>query len=850
MTAITLRGLWARKLRAGLTALAVVLGVMMISGTYVFTDTINHSFDRIFDTANKGVDVKVVPHKTIDTQEIQQPPFSESLLPKVRSAKGVAKADGGVNDVATVFDKNGKRLNKGGAPALMFSSSPEPFNPLTYVQGHAPASANEVTLDQHTADDHGFKIGQTVLVGSKLPAKRYVITGIGKFGDVSEFGGATIAIFTLPEAQRISEKRGRLDEIDVAVAKGFTSRQVTGELRNLLPATVDVKTGAQDAKDQANDIQDGLSFLNTLLLSFAGIALFVGAFIIFNTFSITVAQRTTEIGLLRTMGASRRQILRSVILEALIIGLGASIVGLFAGILAAKGITALFKGFGIDLPSQGTVVLARTVIVSLLVGTIVTIVAGLSPARRATRVPPLAALRDDVMPAGRAGRRRTVIASLLTGFGVLLLALGLFVASGASSVLGLMAVGAIAVFIGVALLSNKLVPPIASVVGWPLEKLRGLTGRLARENTERNPSRTAVTAAALMIGLALVTFVTVLAAGLRASINDTVDKNFAGDLVLTNKDGFSPIPSEAGRAVTRVPGVAAVSPINSSAGKVKGVSGNTSVDGIDPRTYSQVWKAEIKKGPSNVLATLGPRDATLVDDFAKSNNFKIGDRLSILTPTAKTIVLTVRGTVDNKGGIFNPVTTSYATVRRDFRQPDDSAVLIKTDPGASVKGVQTRIDKLLDTSFPIVRSQDQQQYKDDITKQVNQILYLVYALLSLSIIVSLFGIVNTLVLSIYERTRELGMMRAIGTSRRQVRRIVRYESLITAMIGGVLGLLIGLLLGAMTTVALKDQGFTLQIPVVPLLIFLVVTAIAGVLAAIPPARRASRLDVLQALAYE
>jgi putative ABC transport system permease protein len=850
MTAITLRGLWTRKLRAGLTALAVLLGVMMISGTYVFTDTINHSFDRIFDTANKGVDIKGVPHKTIDTQEIQQPPFSESLFPKVRSAQGVSKAAGGVNDIATVFDKNGKRLNKGGAPALLFSSSPAPFNPLTYSAGRAPVDANEVTLDESTADKHGFKVGDTVLVGGKHAAKRYRISGIGKFGDVSEFGGATIAVMTLPETQRISDKRGELDEIDVAVAKGASAKQVTGELRGLLPRTVDVKTGAQDAKDQANDIQDNLSFLNTLLLAFAGIALFVGAFIIFNTFSITVAQRTTEFGLLRTMGASRRQILRSVILEALIIGLGASIVGLFAGILAAKGITALFKGFGIDLPSQGTVLLTRTVIVSLLVGTIVTIVAGLSPARRATRVPPLAALREDVMPTGRAGRRRTVLAMLLTAFGVLLLVLGLFVASGAGGVLGLMALGAILVFIGVALLSNRLVPPIASAVGWPLEKLRGLTGRLARENAERNPSRTAVTAAALMIGLALVTFVTVLAAGLRASINDTVDENFAGDLVLTNKDGFSPIPAEASRAVAHISGVAAVSPINSSAGKVKGVSGNTSVDGIDPRTYSRVWKTDVKKGPSNVTDTLRPGDALLVDDWAKSNDFGIGDRLSITTPTAKTIALTVRGTVDNKGDIFNPVTTTYETVRHDFRQPDDSATLIKTAPGADVKAVQNRIDKLLDASFPIVRSQDQQQYKDDIAKQVNQILYLVYALLSLSIIVSLFGIVNTLVLSIYERTRELGMMRAIGTSRRQVRRIVRYESLITALIGGVLGLLIGLLLGAMTTVALSDQGFTLQIPVLPLFVFLVVSAIAGVLAAIPPARRASRLDVLESLAYE
>src|SRR5436190_3617352 len=600
MTAITLRGLWTRKLRAGLTALAVLLGVMMISGTYVFTDTINHSFDRIFGTANKGVDIKVVPHKTIESDKVQQPPFSQSFLRRVESARGVSKADGGVNDIASVFGKNGKRLNKGGAPALMFSSSPAPFTPLTYSAGRAPANANEVTLDKSTADKHGFKVGDTVLVGGKLPAKRYRISGLAKFGDVTQFGGATIAVFTLPEAQRISQKRRALDEIDVAVAKGASAKQVTGELRGLLPRTLDVKTGAQDAKDQANDIQGGLGFLNTLLLAFAGIALFVGAFIIFNTFSITVAQRTTEFGLLRTMGASRRQIRRSVVLEALIIGLGASIVGLFAGILTAKGITALFKAFSIDLPSQGTVLLPRTVIVSLLVGTIVTVIAGLSPARRATRVPPLAALRLDVMPIGRAGRRRTVLATVLTGLGVVLLALGLFAASGAGAVLGLMAIGAISNLIGVALLSNRLVPPVASALGWPLEKLRGVTGRLARENAERNPSRTAVTAAALMIGLALVTFVTVLAAGLRASINDTVDKSFAGDLVLTNQDGFSPIPAQAGRAVARIPGVAAVSPINATAGKVKGVSGNTDVQGLDPSTFTKAWKPEVQKGPANV----------------------------------------------------------------------------------------------------------------------------------------------------------------------------------------------------------------------------------------------------------
>src|SRR3954452_27283 len=426
---------------------------MMISGTYVFTDTINHSFDRIFTTANEGVDVKVVPHKTVDSEEVPVPPFSASLLRKVRRAHGVAKAAGGVDDIATIFDKNGKRLNKGGAPALMFSATPEPFNPLTYAEGRAPANAGEVTLDKSTADKHDLKVGGTVLVAGKLPAKRYRIAGLAKFGDVSAFGGATIAVVTLPEAQRISRKEDELDEIDVAVAPGSSMRQVTAELRGLLPRTVDVKTGAQDAQDQSDDIRSSLGFLNTLLLAFAGIALFVGAFIIFNTFSITVAQRTTEFGLLRTMGASRRQILRSVVLEALIIGVGASVVGLFAGILTAKGITALFKAFSIDLPSQGTVLLTRTVIVSLLVGTIVTVLASLGPARRATRVPPLAAMREGVIPSRGTSRRRTVIAIVVTVIGVVLLSTGLFGGGSASKVLGLMAIAAILVFIGVALLS-------------------------------------------------------------------------------------------------------------------------------------------------------------------------------------------------------------------------------------------------------------------------------------------------------------------------------------------------------------------------------------------------------------
>src|SRR4051812_31695134 len=404
MTAITLRGLFARKLRAGLTALAVVLGVMMISGTYVFTDTIDHSFDRIFETANEGIALKVVPHENIDSQDVPVPPFDDSFLTKVKATKGVGAAAGGVSDSATIFDDNGKRANKGQAPSLLFSATPKPFTPLRYSEGLPPPGRNDVTIDANTAKRLHWEVGDIVRVGAKAPVKRYRISGIGKFGDVSSFGGATIVVPALREAQRITGKRGKLDEIDVALAKGAKVGAVEADLRRALPPSVDVRTGAEDAQKQSDDIHSSLSFLNILLLAFAGIALFVGAFIIFNTFSITVAQRTTEFGLLRTIGASRRQILRSVVLESLVIGLGASVAGLFAGILAAKGISGLFKALNVDLPSQGTVLLPRTIIVSLVVGTVVTVIAGLGPARRATRVSPLAALRHDVATGGRTGR--------------------------------------------------------------------------------------------------------------------------------------------------------------------------------------------------------------------------------------------------------------------------------------------------------------------------------------------------------------------------------------------------------------------------------------------------------------
>jgi putative ABC transport system permease protein len=851
MTSLTLRGLFARKARAVLTGLAVLLGVAMISGTYVFTDTINSTFEKVFETANEGVDVVVSGRSEFDTDNgpvTQEIP--DSLVDRVKDVPGVQTAAGNVEDFASIFKANGDQVKTGGAPPLLFSRPPERFDPLEYVEGEPPASPQEVAINKGTADDEGLKIGDRVSLVGRTGRKDFRISGLATFGDVESLGGATVAVVTLPVAQDLADQRGKVDSIQVAADSGVTPQELVTRLERAMPDTVEVKTGEQEATDESDSIKSSLSFLNILLLVFAGIAVFVGAFIIFNTFSITVAQRTREFALLRTMGASRRQVLRSVMLEALIVGLTASILGLLLGIATAQGINALFKAFGADLPQEGLVLKPRTVIVALLVGTGVTMLASLAPARRATRVPPLAAMREEAATPQPPTLRRTILSWALLIIGAVAVLLGLFGGGPAGQALGLLGIGAILVFIAVALLSPRLVPPIAAAVGYPLERLRGVAGRLARENALRNPGRTAVTAAALMIGLALVTFVAILADGVKASIDDTVSKDMKAQIVVLNKDGFSPISPQTGDALKRVPGVRTVSPLNTSQAKVDGVSGKPFGSGIDPATFDQVWDMQIDKGPPNVLSTLTDRDIALEKNWAEDNNFDLGDTLKVTTPVGEKPVLRVRATYEDKGGLVGDFMVTDDLIRRDFGVRDDLFEFVAVQPGADPKAVQDRIDRVLEQRFPITEAQSRQEFQDSITGQVDQFLFLIYALLSLSVIVSLFGIVNTLVLSIHERTREIGMMRAIGTPRSLVRRIVRYESVITALIGAALGLTVGFFLGVVTTIALEDEGFILSIPYVSLIVFAILAVIAGVLAAILPARRASRLNVLEALAYE
>jgi putative ABC transport system permease protein len=848
VTKLALRGIAQRKLRSFVTGLAVLLGVAFIAGSYVLTDTINESFDDIFSEAYAGTDVAISPSTTGQGEEIDLPPFSAEVLDQVRQVDGVEQAAGGIFSTVRFVDEEGDQLSAAFAPEFVSSVAPEPFETLTYTDGRPPESASEASLDESTAAREDFGIGDTLRIAGQAGVEDYEIVGLQRLGSTSS-GGSSTAQLTLEEAQRLTEKEGQFDAISVEAADGVSPDELAQRIDQVLPARLTVETGVQAAERQSDDIKDDLSFFRIVLLVFGGVALLVGSFLIFNTFSITVAQRIRELGMLRTLGASRGQILRGMVLEATIIGALGSVLGVLAGIGFAEALNAMFKSFGIDLPNTGTVIAARTIAIALVVGMVVTFAAALSPALRATRVSPMAALLEAALPESRRhGRVFTAVAVLLMLGGIGLTCLGLFGGLESNAAAGSVGGGAVATLFGVSMFSPRLVRPLASVAGWPLERLRGITGRLARENAVRKPGRTAVTAAALMIGLAVVVFVTVFAAGISASVGNAIDRNFQGDVVLTHTDGFSPISPGAAREAEQVDGVRTVSSLSFAGAEYEG--DDIRVSAVDPATVSDVLTLDWEEGSPDTLSGLTGDTAVVDEAWASSNDIEVGDRVTVLTPLERELTLTVDGTIKDNADLLGNVVVSEDTLRGEFGSRQPSMTLVALDEGANADAVQEQVSQRVEQRFPIVDTLNQQELKDNQEEQINQLVGFFYVLLALAIVISLLGIVTTLALSIHERTRELGMLRAVGMSRRQVRRMVRYESVITALIGAILGTVLGVIFASLVAVPLSDEGFELSYPVGTLLVLLVLAALAGVLAAIFPARRAARLDVLRALAYE
>jgi putative ABC transport system permease protein len=858
MLALVLRGFLQRKLRVLLTGIAIALGVALMAGTYVLTDTINQSFAGIFKTADSDKDVVISPTQTLGRNTgSETPPITEQMLAQVRHTPGVALAAGVIFTPATFLNAHGKRLTTGSAPAFVASERPKRLESFTAAHGRFPLGPSEVAIDEATAERASLKLGEQMIVAGSAPARHYTIVGILKFAGGQSFGGAGVAVLTLPEAQRVVGEPNRYEEIDVAASSGVSPSTLRARIRAVLPHTVEVRTGAQQAAKDTSDLESNLSFLRTFLLVFAYVSLVVGAFIIFNTFSITVAQRTREFGLLRTLGAARNQIMRAVVIEGLMLGLVGSVLGLLGGIALAPALDQLFKAFGADLPDSGTVLETRTVLVSLLVGTIVTVLAGLPSALRATRVPPLAAMREGI---GIPPKVLSGVGVLVRGLVAALLAvvLGALVGSGAVFAILFVALSVYVTFLLVRLIRggaegrHPIVRALARGIGL-LVRWRGITGRLAQENTIRQPGRTMVTAAALTVGIALVAFVAVLAAGTKATIDQAVSRSFAGNLIVENSQSGSQqgIPALIAPALRRVPGVERVTPIAFTIGRLHGMKSNVTITAIDPGSFEGIYRVEWKQGSDATLLGLGTTGTVLTKAYAKAHHLEVGQRVSVLTPTNRQVTLTILGIANDNARLLGDLTISQTLAGAAFGQREDALDFVSYAPGATNSQVQPAVDRLLTSSYPQARSRTAAQFKADQAGQINTLLTLIYVLLALSVVVSLFGIVNTLILSIYERTRELGMMRAIGTSRRQVRQMIRYESVITALIGGVFGLVIGVV-GAVivTNLTLSESGYVQSIPVGTLFVLLLVAALAGVIAAQLPARRAARLEILGALASE
>jgi putative ABC transport system permease protein len=859
MISVALKGLAGRKFRATLTAIAIVLGVAMISGTYVLTDTIDKAFSQIFDESYAGTDA-VVTGKGADISfqgdTAETPPVPGDVLAKVRALPGVELAMGGVyNEADTkILDKDGKAINTQGAPSLGFGFDTSPaynrFNPLNLVAGRWPVAPEEVVIDQGTADKQGYDVGDRVLISTLRPKQAFTLTGIAKYGDVSSLGTATFAVFDLQTAQKLLDREGEFDAISVSAKQGTTADQLVAEIEPVLPPVAKVQTGQAEAQEQKDEISEFTKFIEYFLLAFAAIALFVGAFVIFNTLSITVAQRTREFATLRTIGASRRQILGSVVLEALTIGTIASVIGLFAGLGLAKGLNALFKALNLDLPVAGTVFATRTIVVSLLVGILITLLAGLFPAIRATRVPPIAAVREGAsLPKSRLSPFTPFIALGLIALAGALLGYSMFkdeldTGTRLLSIAG----GVLALFTGVAMISSKLVRPLAAIVGWPARRIGGSAGKLARGNSVRNPGRTASTAAALMIGIALVTFVATLANGMKASNRGAIEDQVTADYVVTSQDGFTPVVADAGRALELAPGADLVTSVRSEVGKIAGSSGY--VTGIEPRKIDAAYRFDWKDGSDAVLLGLGENGAIVDSDFAEEHGLAVGDTTTLLSASNRRLEIEVKGLYEPPP--FYPILGSVSITQRTYdtlyERPRNQFTFVNV-PGDPTAETSENLEAAV-FGYPDAKVQTREQWIDKQDADFNQFLIMLYVLLALSVIVSVFGMVNTLVLSVFERTRELGMLRAVGMTRRQVRRMVRHESVITALIGAALGLPLGIFLAALVTRALQEFDVRFEVPGDQLVFFAIVAVIVGMAAAILPARRAARLNVLQALQYE
>jgi putative ABC transport system permease protein len=850
MSSLALKELLAHKRRLLGTFLAVFLGIAFLSGTLVLGDTMRANFDRLFTNANAGTDV-VVRHASnlgIDPGEpaSQRGLIATSLVDRVRAVDGVAAAEPYVEGYGQLIDRHGDRVGGNGPPTLAGSwIEDRDLNPYRLVEGRAPRADDEVVINRGAAKAAGLHVGDLATVETPEPVRVRVV-GISTFGTADGLGRVTFTAFTLHSAQEhLLHRDDRVVSISVKAEPGVSQDALLQRIERSLPRGTEAITGVQRTTENTDEINAAfLDLFTTFLTVFAGIALVVATFSIYNTFSIIVAQRTRQAALLRAIGAGRRQILTAVVVEAVVVGVIASAAGVVGGLGMAAVLKVLLDAIGFALPAGGLVLHPSVVLIGLSVGVVVTLVAGLGPAVKASRVAPLAALRDAAVEDGRASARRALAGAALVAIGA---AIVLAAVLPGSPQLGLAGLGALCTLVGVVVFGPVVAGPVAGIIGAPARRLRGVTAALGRENAMRNPRRTSGTAAALMVGVAVVTLFTIFAASLKAAIDDSVTGSFTGDLVISSgRFGGSGLSPQLARDINRLPAVADATGLGTGRALV-GRSTKT-VTVVDPPRLAPVLDLDVVSGS---LASLDASHFAVSQRIADDRGWRVGTAVPVTLPDNTTTPLVV-GTIFKSRDITGDYLLSRATWAPHAVQNLDTTVLIRLAPGVTVASGRRAVEQAA-RPFGAPRVEDRSQYAASAGAFVDMMLGVVYVLLALAIAIALMGIANTLSLSMYERTRELGLLRAIGESRRQVRSMIRWESVIIATFGAAGGLGVGAFLGwALVKAASGGSGEmvtpTFTAPIARLLVVLFVGALAGVLAAIRPARRAARLPVLQAVA--
>ncbi|MCZ3386842.1 MAG: ABC transporter permease [Actinomycetia bacterium] len=849
------RSLVQHKLRLVLSVLAIMLSVGFVVGTLIFTDTLNKTFTDLFGQTT--TDVVVTPKTDFEGLGLagEVPTLDPGLLDEIAQVPGAAKAGGAVfADGVAIIGADDEPLGQPGAPQFGSNwSDDEELTPYRLVDGTGPSTANEVAIDSVSAEDGQLEVGDTIRLVAPTGEVEAELVGVFRFGTSGNLAGATIAAFDTETAQNVLLDGGQgFTEIDVVAAEGVTQQQLADEVTAVADPDVTVQTGEEAADQAASDITEALSFFNVILLVFALIALFVGSFLILNTFSMLISQRTRELALLRAVGATRGQVTRSILAESLAVGAVSSVLGCAMGIGVVYLLRWFFGTFGLDLGSTPLQLEPRTFAIGIFLGVAFTAVAAWFPARRASKIPPVAALRDDATLPAKALTLRALLGGvqMLAGAGVLVAG----VASGGSSGASLVGLGVLLLLTGTITFSPVLATPVARGLGYPLPRLFGTVGRLAVDNASRQPRRSAATASALMIGLALVTALTIFASSITASLNAAIDRVIGAEFIVAT-DAQRPFPRSVANEIEGLPDVSVVSrttftEAQLAADSIPAPTGaeeppTTFVGTVDPSTVADVINLTFSAGDLNDLTD----DGVIVDTTTASNSdLEIGDEVEFTFASGSAQFELV--------GLYEPAGffTGYAITNQALEDAGvrigDTFGYVRAADDADLDALKASIEGVL-TSYPGVIVQSQAELKEQVQSNVQTLLSVMIALLGLAIVIAILGIVNTLFLSVLERTREIGMLRAVGTSRWQVRWMVVLESVVIAVFGAILGVVLGVIFAGALQRTLADQGIdVLAIPWPVLVLYLVIAMSVGALAAAWPARRAARLDVLTAITSE